>query len=227
MEAWAAAGGAFWPRWTHRNDALDARLQHIGRCAIALLIVALHVLLAIPLQRLLFGRPPSGEREQAMQLVYVSWLPRAQGPPAAPAKATARSTVDAGRRAGRPVAAAASAAAESTAPAAAPLALSRAADDRWTLDAGPRPAQASSAQVFRRRNPVPRPPPERFPMVDRSPAAVVRRIAMDLFWPAGYSDDPCAGLNEAIDAFSQRATNERDRRLLADALLQRSRYCPP
>ena len=64
-------------------------------------------------------------------------------------------------------------------------------------------------------------------MIDRSPAAIVRMISMGLFWPPGYSDAPCAGLNEAIDVFSRQATSERDRRLLADAVLQRSRYCPP
>ena len=88
-------------------------------------------------------------------------------------------------------------------------------------------AKASAARTFGRRNPVPPPPTERFRMIDRSPAAIVRMISMGLFWPPGYSDDPCAGVNEAIDVFSRQATNERDRRLLADAVLQRSRYCPP
>ena len=32
---------------------------------------------------------------------------------------------------------------------------------------------------------------------------------MGLFWPLGYSDDPCAGVNEAIEAFSRQAASER------------------
>lgn len=64
-------------------------------------------------------------------------------------------------------------------------------------------------------------------MHNYSPADIVRMVSMGLFWPPGYSDDPCAGVSKAIDAFSRRATNERDRRMLADAVLHRSRYCPP
>lgn len=203
---------------------VDARLPRIERWSVGLLIAALHVLLAVSLQRLLFGRASLAGLEPAMQLVYVNWLPRAQEAPSMPASVPMAVVRE---RAQRPHPAAEAPAADQSAPTDAPLKLSLAADDRWTTEIDRHAAQASAAQTFRRRNPVPPPPPERFRMIDRSPAAIVRMISMGLFWPPGYSDDPCAGVNEAIDVFSQRATNERDRRMLADAVLHRSRYCPP
>lgn len=226
MEAvWVAPVGAFSPRRHDRDRrALDARRSRIDRWGVGLVVVVLHVLLAVPLQRLLFGRATLAGLEPAMQLVYVAWLPRAQEPPPAPASTPGASVRT---RAERPRPAEEAAVADRPAPADAPLALSLAADDRWTTDAGRHAAPTSAVQSFRRRNPVQPPPPERFRMVDRSPAAIVRRVAMGLFWPPGYSDDPCAGINEAIDAFSQRTKSERDHRLLADAMLHRSRYCPP
>lgn len=221
----AAPGGVLLPRWHYRADARPPRIERWG---VGLSIVALHVLLAIPLQRLLFGRTPLAGLEPAMQLVYVTWLPRVQESSPLSAATSASPMEDARERTKRPhTTEESSAIAARPAPADAPLNLSLAADDRWTADADGQAAKASAARTFRRRNPVPPPPPERFRMIDRSPAALVRRIAMGLFWPPGYSDDPCAGVNEAIDVFSRQVTNERDRRLLADAVLHRSRYCPP
>lgn len=214
-------------RWHYR---VDARLSRIERWCVGLLIICLHALLAIALQRLLFGHAPLAGLEPAMQLVYVSWLPRVQEPPpvSAAAATAAASMGKARKRMERPdPSEASSAIAHPPAPADTPLNLSLASDDRWATGAGGYAAPTSTAQAFRRRNPVPPPPTERFRMIDRSPAAIVRMISMGLFWPPGYSDDPCAGVNEAIDVFSRKATNERDRRLLEDAMLQRSRYCPP
>lgn len=211
--------------WHYRSDA---RLPRIERWCVGLLIICLHALLAIAVQRLLFGHAALAGLEPAMQLVYVSRLPRLQEPPPTSVATPAVRIVGTPERMKRPhPAEASSAIAARPAPADAQLNLSLAADDRWTPDADGQVAKASAARTFRRRNPVPPPPTERFRMIDRSPAAIVRRIAMGLFWPPGYSDDPCAGVNEAIDVFSRQATNERDRRLLADAVLHRSRYCPP
>lgn len=212
-------------RWHYR---FDARLPRIERWCVGLLIICLHALLVIALQRLLFGHAPLAGLEPAMQLVYVSWLPRVQEPPPTSVATPAVPVVGAPERMKRPhPAEEPSVMAHRAAPLDTPLNLSLAADDRWTSDIDGQVAKASAARTFRRRNPVPPPPTERFRMIDRSPAAIVRMISMGLFWPPGYSDAPCAGVNEAIDVFSRQATDERDRRLLADAVLQRSRYCPP
>lgn len=224
MEAMRAmAGGAFPLRRVRRADA---RLLRIERWGVGLLVAVLHLLLAASVQRLLFGRTPSSD-EQAMQLVYVDWLPPLPEPkpePKAVPPASDSATVAPVEESHRVLERAAP---TRSAPANAPLELSMPADDGWDAMAARRSAQARDARAFDRRNPVTRPPPERFPMVDRSPAALVRRIAMGLFWPPGYSDDPCAGVNEAIEAFSRQAASERHRRMLTDAVLQRNRYCPP
>lgn len=58
-----------------------------------------------------------------------------------------------------------------------------------------------------------------------SPEAVVKRVSKLLgFWPRGYSDSPCDGLDKAVQMFSQ-GSSQRERRLLDDALDQRNRYC--
>ena len=67
--------------------------------------------------------------------------------------------------------------------------------------------------------------PERFRMREpRSIGGVVRGVAQSLFWPPGYSDDPCSGLPEAVEKF-KGARTERERELLADAVRERNRYC--
>jgi hypothetical protein len=221
----AMAGGAFPLRRVRRADA---RLLRIERWGVGLLVAVLHLLLVASVQRLLFGRTPSSD-EQAMQLVYVDWppplpKPKRESEPEAVPPASDSATAARVEESHRVLVSATPA---QSAPADAPLELSMPADDAWDATAAQRSAQARDAHAFDRRNPVTRPPPERFPMVDRSPAALVRRIAMGLFWPPGYSDDPCAGVNEAIEAFSRQAASERHRRMLTDAVLQRNRYCPP
>jgi len=222
MEAMRAMPGGAFP--LRRVRRADARLLRIERWGVGLLVAVLHLLLAASVQRLLFGRTPSSD-EPAMQLVYVDWLPPLPEPkPEAVPPASYPATIARVEESHRVLERAAPA---RSAPADAPLELSMPADDGWDATAAQHSAQARDAHAFDRRNPVTRPPPERFPMVDRSPAALVRRIAMGLFWPPGYSDDPCAGVNEAIEAFSRQPTSERHRRMLADAVLQRNRYCPP
>lgn len=53
---------------------------------------------------------------------------------------------------------------------------------------------------------------------------VVRAISASLFWPPGYTDDPCGGLSKAVEILSTGST-EREHKLLEDAALQQSRYC--
>lgn len=223
---WAAHGGAFPLRYFRERRPADAPLPRIERWGVGLLVVALHLLLAASLQRLLSGRPSTGGTEPAMQLVYVHWLPRMREPRRPAAAIAPAPKADAAARIERapPVEAAAVAASPTVSDA--PLRLSLPTDDRWTADTGERTAQAAAARVLHRRNPVPPPPPERFRMIDRSPAAIVRMVAMGLFWPPGYNDDPCDGVDKAIDAFSRQARSARDRGLLEDAMLQKSRYCP-
>ena len=68
-------------------------------------------------------------------------------------------------------------------------------------------------------------PPERFRMREApSLASFVRAVAQTLFWPPGYTDDPCPGLKKAVRMFSDAST-ERERGLLEDAVLLESRYC--
>ena len=55
-------------------------------------------------------------------------------------------------------------------------------------------------------------------------ADIVRAVSSTLFWPAGYTDDPCPGLRKAVEMLSGAST-ERERVLLEDAVLLRSRYC--
>lgn len=224
MEAVGAMpGGAFPLRRVRRADARPLRIERWG---VGLLVAVLHLLLAASVQRLLFGRTPFSD-EQAMQLVYVDWLPPLPEPKPEPKAAPPASDPATVARVEESHRLLESAAPAPAAPADAPLALSMPADDGWDVATARRSAQVRDAHAFDRRNPVTPPPPERFPMVDRSPAALVRRIAMGLFWPPGYSDDPCAGVNEAIKAFSRQPASEGHRRLLADAVLQRNRYCPP
>lgn len=203
-----------WPR-RHR--------LRLGRWSVGVSVAALHLLLAVALQRLL-SEPSPGGAGSAMQLVFVRWLPRVQEPQRA--RAAASGQVDVARGApARP--SAGTGRVEPPATDVAPLKLSLPASDRWSTSSDQRAVDAAVARVLHRRNPVPSSPPERFPMHNYSPADIVRMVSMGLFWPPGYSDDPCAGVSKAIDAFSRRATNERDRRMLADAVLHRSRYCPP
>lgn len=57
-----------------------------------------------------------------------------------------------------------------------------------------------------------------------SPRDVLRAVSKELFWPPGYTDDPCVGLAKAVEIFSAGST-AREYKLLADAALQQSRYC--
>ena len=102
-------------------------------------------------------------------------------------------------------------------------------DDRWDIATGP--SQPDDGIRFERRglpqgfNPIRMGPPERFRMRGRgSLADIVREVSKSLFWPSGYSDDPCPGLKKAVQIFS-KASTDRQRDLLEDAVLLHSRYC--
>ena len=74
--------------------------------------------------------------------------------------------------------------------------------------------------------PRPRPAPGRLRIQRQlSPEDVVRGVSQVLgFWPAGYTDDPCAGLDKAVEMLSQ-AQAPRDHDLLIDAMREREKYC--
>lgn len=75
-------------------------------------------------------------------------------------------------------------------------------------------------------NPIPSPAPGRFRMRRQiSPEDIVRGVSQILgFWPPGYTDDPCAGLDKAVDMFKPARTR-RELDLLADAMREREKYC--
>lgn len=75
-------------------------------------------------------------------------------------------------------------------------------------------------------NPRPRPAPGRFRMRRQSsPADIVRGVSQVLgFWPPGYSDDPCAGIDKAVEMLMAPATRG-DQSLLTDALREQEKYC--
>lgn len=102
------------------------------------------------------------------------------------------------------------------------------ANDHWDM-----PTNASTGtsipgiknNPMHRFNPIQMGPPERFRMRKPiTPADVVRAISMELFWPPGYTDDPCGGLAKAVQVLSA-GTTKREHRMLEDAVLQQSRYC--
>ena len=104
-----------------------------------------------------------------------------------------------------------------------------AANDQWDLAAG-RSAKDDGIRfdrtdVTRSINPIRMGPPERFRMRPTpSLADIVRAVSQALFWPKGYTDDPCPGLKKAVDMFSA-PSSEREQGLLEDAVLLESRYC--
>lgn len=75
-------------------------------------------------------------------------------------------------------------------------------------------------------NPRPRPAPGRFRMRRQlSPEDIVRGVSQILgFWPPGYTDDPCAGLDKAVEMLMPAHTHH-EQGLLADALREQEKYC--
>ena len=112
--------------------------------------------------------------------------------------------------------------------AASPALQATTADDRWDTPADTSktdPVRIADNNPMRRINPIQVGPPERFRMRGQLlPADIVRIISMGLFWPPGYTDDPCPGLGKAMEMLSGAST-ERERKLFDDAARQQSRYC--
>lgn len=180
-------------------------------------VVMLHALGACWLLR---PKPMAAQQDVALQLVFVQ-LPPPVVAARSPVPRAAREAASHVRR--EPATTAAGAASPMTA-----LRVRPTGEHRQTLRLSP-PASGDGPSfqrdVLADRGSVQRPSPERFPMREPpSPAAMVRGVAQTLFWPPGYSDDPCSGLPEAVAAFS-RGRTERERNLLADAVRERDRYC--
>lgn len=102
------------------------------------------------------------------------------------------------------------------------------ADDHWDTPASTSksdPVRIAKTNPMHRNNPIQMGPPERFRMRKQlSPADIVRIISMGLFWPPGYTDDPCPGLEKAVQMLTGAST-PRQQRILEDAVKQQDRYC--
>jgi len=171
-------------------------------------------------------RPPSAGTVDipAMELVFIQ-LPPPEIEPAVPPKDLIASPAATTRPALSPPTASPIQPA-AAAPADIPQSVG---DDRWDIATGP--MQQDDGIRFDRRglprgfNPIRMGPPERFRMRGRASLAdIVREVSRKLFWPPGYSDDPCPGLKKAVQIFSEGST-DRQRDLLEDAVLLHSRYC--
>ena len=166
--------------------------------------------------------PIADDASPSMQLVFIRLPTLTLRPP--PAQARSRASAAEQRTSSRTASTTRTSIAE--APAAVPQ---TAEDDRWDLaaarirkDDGIHFDDNALPTGF---NPIRMGPPERFRMRGQASLAdIVRAVSSTLFWPAGYTDDPCPGLRKAVEMLSGAST-ERERVLLEDAVLLRSRYC--
>lgn len=112
--------------------------------------------------------------------------------------------------------------------AAAPTAQATTADDRWeTLASTGKddPIVFPGNDLMHRVNPIQMGPPERFRMrKPLSPEDIVRMVSMGLFWPPGYTDDPCGGIERVVRKYS-RVSTARERKIFEDAVKEQQRYC--
>lgn len=103
------------------------------------------------------------------------------------------------------------------------------ADDRWSSSSAI-PKESDGISFSRNKlttsfNPIQASTPPRLRLRrEWSPRDVLRAVSAGLFWPPGYTDDPCGGLAKAVENLSTGST-EREHKLLEDAALQQSRYC--
>jgi hypothetical protein len=73
-----------------------------------------------------------------------------------------------------------------------------------------------------------RPAPERFKVRTKITTELIVREFGRLagLWPPGYTDDPCPGINRAIEeGKSMGVASDAERRLLADAAMVHQRFC--
>jgi hypothetical protein len=103
------------------------------------------------------------------------------------------------------------------------------ADDRWS-SLSDIPKETDGISFSRNKlttsfNPIQASTPPRLHLRRQwSPRDVLRAVSAGLFWPPGYTDDPCGGLAKAVEILSTGST-AREHKLLEDAALQQSRYC--
>lgn len=103
------------------------------------------------------------------------------------------------------------------------------ADDQWSST--PETASKNDGISFERNkltthfNPIRASTPTRLHLrVQYSPRDVLRAVSKELFWPPGYTDDPCPGFAKAVEILSAGST-AREYALLEDAVLQQGTYC--
>lgn len=107
--------------------------------------------------------------------------------------------------------------------------LVTAEDDRWSSASEPTGKydgiSFSRNKLTSSFNPIQASTPPRLHLRRQwSPRDVLRAVSAGLFWPPGYTDDPCGGLAKAVEILST-GTTMREHRMLEDVALQQSRYC--
>ncbi len=201
----------------------EARLQWRSEKGVACgVVILVHLLVAWAVTR---PRPAVDVIAPAMELVFIQLPP----PASTQAPAPSRSTIGIATAKTRPKPARMTATLRASNTKAATAIPHTVADDRWDLAAGRKQKddgiRFSDNKLPNGYNPVRMGPPERFRMRGQASLAdIVREVSKTLFWPPGYTDDPCPGLKKAVQMFSDAST-ERERGLLEDAVLLRSRYC--
>ena len=186
-------------------------------------VVLIHLLLAWAVTR---PMPIADNGAPSMELVFIRLLPLPANPPS-PAQARSRTPTALAeeRRSSSPTTKA-----RRTLPTDALATIPQTtAEDRWDLSAS-QPHKDDGIRFARNTlpsgfNPIRMGPRERFRMREPlSLASFMRAIAQTIFWPPGYTDDPCPGLKKAVQTLSEAST-EREIGLLEDAVLLESRYC--
>ena len=210
--------------WTGRSKSRP--VMEMERIIAWSFVAIAHLLLAWLATRL--SVVPRLVSSRSMELVFIQ-LP----PPPSPIKSVARQQPSAS---GEPLAISVSSLPitdtavhpESATGPARPLQVTT-ADDQWSNTPGP--GRKNDGISFERNklttsfNPIRAGAPPRLRLRrEFSPRDVLRAVSKELFWPPGYTDDPCVGLAKAVEVLSAGAT-AREHKLLADAALQQSRYC--
>lgn len=200
----------------------SARNSGIEKVAAWGLVALIHFLLAWMATR---PSMPIAQAGPSLQITYIELPPPI--PPVALPSTTPTS------QAGRPMRSAQLQAQAVTRPSSptdspAPTLQSGIADDRWqVIERAPKNEgiQFARNKLTDRYNPIQAGPPERFRMRPQlSPAEFVRAVSKELFWPPGYTDDPCGGLEKAVQMLRDGST-VREHELLRDAVAQQQQYC--
>lgn len=200
----------------------SARTSGIENVAAWSLVALIHFLLAWMATRPSMPIAPAG---RSMEITYVELRP--------PIRSLALPSMTPTGQAGRPTRRAqlqAQAVTRPSSPTDSPASTvqSDVADDRWQVierahkDEG---IQFARNKLTDRYNPIQAGPPGRFHMrPPPSPAEFVRAVSKELFWPPGYTDDPCGGLDKAVQMLRD-GSSPREHELLRDAVAQQDQYC--